>query len=200
MVTKLGVSNEISSWYIIITILFAYLAFIAFKNTLYYAKLVFKPEEASVFKKYGSPEEILKILEEINNTIEYEDKNLIISKNYISDKKNYSKIVAINDILGIHKLVHKTNFVIDYYQIVITDKYNEEITFNYTRNYEEKVNQLLLLIASKCPHAALGYTAKQREYINNNTIPLQNNNLYCKKCHSPIKSKDKYCHECGNKI
>ncbi len=201
-------------WLLLLLSFFAYTTFILLKNVLYYGKLVIFPKEAPVFKKYGSPEEITKILDEIDNTIEYEDKHLIISKNYISDKCDYSKIIHCDDILGIHKLIHKTNFVTDYYQIVLIDKYGEEITYKYKRSLEEKVNNLLIKIASKCKNAELGYTSKEREYIKKNIVPLPTKvkerttkktkkvlvEYKCPSCKKTINYKDKYCKECGFKI
>lgn len=211
--------EELNIWYIVFLVFVGFITFFSLRSMVYYAKIVIKPEEAPIFKKYGSPDNVLKILNEIENTIEYEDKNLVISKKYISDKKDYSKIVACNDVLGAHKLVHKTNFVIDYYQIVIIDKYNEEMTYKYGRDDEEKVNQLLILIGSKCKNAELGYTQKEREHIEKNKVDLvdnsnkktnikthvtedkQNDEEYkCPDCNNNIEFKDKFCKECGCKI
>lgn len=174
-------------------------------------KVAINPNSSDIFKKYGSPDKLNKILKEIEQTIEYEDKYLIISKNYISDKKDYEKIMACDDILGVHKLVHKTNFVVDYYQIVITDKYGQEASYTYKVKEEEKVNQLLMIIGKKCKNAELGYTQREQEHIKNNKVELPSNEILeedspeddeyeCPDCGNIIYYGDKFCKECGCKM
>ena len=169
--------------------------------------IIINPLKSDLFKKYGSPEEIAEILDEIETTIEYEDKHLIISKKYISDKKDYSKMVACDDVLGVHKLVHKTNYIVDYYQIVITDKYGNEITYSYPVKEEEKCDNLLMLIVSKCKNAKAGYTKQEQDYIKANkqtlpdTIKPKNEDEYiCPDCNNKILFGDKFCKECGCKL
>lgn len=169
--------------------------------------LIINPLKSDLFKRYGSPEEITNILDEIENTKEYEDKHLIISQNYISDRKIYSKIIACDDVLGVHKLVHKTNFVVDYYQIVITDKYGFEITYQYSVNEEEKCDKLLMMIAQKCKNAVIGYTKQEQEHIKENKQELPNNikekikyEYICPDCRKRIIYGDKFCKECGCKL
>lgn len=169
--------------------------------------VIIDPLKSDLFKKYGSPEEIAKILDEIDKTKEYEDKHLIISKNYISDKKDYSKIVACDDVLGVHKLVHKTNFVVDYFQIVITDKYGFEITYSYPVKEEEKCDKLLSVIAYKCKNAKAGYTKQEQEHIKANKQELPNiikqkveDEYICPDCNNKIIYGDKFCKECGCKL
>ena len=174
-------------------------------------KVAINPYSSDIFKKYGSPEKLNKILKEIEQTTEYEDKHLVISKNYISDKKVYEKIMACDDVLGVHKLVHKTNFVVDYYQIVITDKYGQEASYTYKVKEEEKVNQLLMVIAKKCKNAELGYTDKEQEHIKNNRVELKDSveeyedineidEYECPDCGNAILYGDKFCKECGCKM
>ena len=105
--------------------------------------LVINPAKSNLFKKYGSVEELEKIMEEIENTIEYEDNQIIVSKDYVADKKDFEKILAYKDILRVHKLVHKTNFVVDRYDVVLTDKYNFELSYSYPVKDEKKVDNLI---------------------------------------------------------
>lgn len=169
-------------------------------------KVAINPYSSDLFKKYGSPDKLNKILKEIEQTKEYEDKHLVISKNYISDKKDYEKITACDDVLGIHKLVHKTNFVVDYYQIVITDKYGQESTYTYGVKEEEKMHQLMTIIANKCKNAEVGYTSKEQQHIQNNKVKLNQSTetddeeYECPDCGNIIYYGDKFCKECGCKM
>ena len=132
------------------------------------------PLKSNIFQKYGSYRNLEKIIEEINNTIEYEDGEVIIAKNYIADPNDYERIIACNDVLRVHKLVRKKNFAVVSYSIVLTDKYNFELPFTYSKNEEEKVNKLLLMIGSKCPNAQLGYTKGTAQYVKENKENLPN--------------------------
>ena len=200
--------------YLLILASFGLFGYFSDKAFIRAIQLIIDPMKDDVFKKYGSPKKIAKIIEEIENSKIYEDKHLIISQNYISDKKDYSKIVLCNDVLGVHKLVHKTNYVIDYYQIVITDKYNQTTTYQYGRNEEEKVNELLIVIGSKCPNAELGYTKKEWEHIKENSVALpdeimddnennddfENEMFKCDNCGALVKESDTKCPHCGEKF
>lgn len=169
--------------------------------------IIIDPLKSDLFKKYGPPEKILDILDEIENTKEYEDKHLVISKNYISDKKDYSKIVACDDVLGVHKLVHKTNYVIDYYQIVIIDKYGLEIKYSYSVKNQDMCDKLLMVIAYKCKNAKVGYTKQEQDYIkaNRQKLPTNTNQKIqyeykCPDCNKKILYGDNFCKECGCKL
>lgn len=161
-------------------------------------KLVVNPFDSDILKKYGSVEKINAILEEIDNTKEYADDVIVISKKYISDPNVIEKIIACKDVLQIYKIVHKTNFIIDYYQIQLVDKYGEEIGYRF---YDlEKVNKILGILANKCVNACIGYTNDAQEYVNQNKIKLPKDVGYdyvCPNCSNDIEYGDKFCKECG---
>ncbi|MGN0974154.1 MAG: hypothetical protein ACI4OT_05365 [Bacilli bacterium] len=199
-------TQSIESSMIFVVIIFGLFAIpidISFYNIV---KLVIFPEKSDIFKKYGSVEKIQGILNEINNTKIYEDKHLIISENYICDTEDLEKIVKCVDVLGVHKLVHKTNFVIDYYKIIITDKYGHETSYVYKSSEEKLCNKLLSLIGSKCKNAELGYTKDEWDHINNNKIDLpetDSNSSYdykCPECNCFIDYGDKFCKNCSCKL
>ena len=168
--------------------------------------LVIDPSKSDIFKKYGTVEELEKIIEEIENTIEYEDKKIIIAENYVADKKDFEKILAYKDILRVHKLVHKTNFVIDRYDLVITDKYNFQTSYSYEVKEEHKVDELIILIGSKCSNAKLGYTREAESHIKKykedlpNAVSKNEEKYACPDCNEMISKNEKYCKNCGCKI
>lgn len=175
--------------------------------------LVIDPSKSDVFKKYGGLERLEKIMEEIENSIEFEDNQIIVSKNYVADKKNFEKIMAYKDILRVHKTVHKTNFVVDGYYVTITDKYNQVTSYRYHVSEEEKVDKLILMIGSKCENAKMGYTKESEEHIKKykqelpqNVIADNNKNneivkgYACPDCTEEIEEGDKFCKNCGCKI
>lgn len=137
--------------------------------------LLINPFRSDLFKKYGDVEKITEIYTEIQQSAEYEDDVLIVSKNYICDKKSVQKLIANNDVLGIHKFVHKTNLIIDYYAVVVIDKYGEEYYFCYKEDQEDKCLSALNYIATKCKNAEVGYTQDELDHVKNNKILLKAN-------------------------
>lgn len=179
--------------------LFCFFIYKTFFKSVY---LIIKPIKADIFRKYGSPQKIQKIVEEIEKTKIYEDRHLIISKKYISDKTDYSKILLCNDIIGVHKLVHSLNGRVDYYKIVLIDKYNDTITYQYNEKEENLVDQLLLAISSKCPNAEFGYDKKEWEHIKKNSIKLpkeikKDEQYKCDNCGAIVSEDALECPNCG---
>lgn len=204
-------SDDFKIWYLIVILIFGFFNYFLLTSFVHTVILIFNPLKADIFKKYGSPNQIANILEEIEGSIIYQDKSITISNDYICDLSNYDSIVKCEDVLGIHKLVHKTNFVTDYYQIVLTDKYGQEVSYKYKCRDEDKVNNLLQIIAERCPNAEWGYTEKQREYIRENSIKLpseikkEDNDskekiFKCDNCGAFVKEKDNFCPNCGEKF
>lgn len=192
----------------LIGILFGIMAYMIDKRIIELIGLISNPLRSDIFKKYGSPEQVKEIIDEIENSKEYEDKHLVISKNYISDKKDYEKIVACDDVLGAHKLIHKTNYVVDYIQIVIIDKYAHQSAYTYKPKEEEKCNQLLYLISQKCENAEVGYTKREADNIKNKKIQLPKTEIkkpkeyeyQCPDCGFKLDKESKFCKNCGCKI
>ena len=201
------------SWFMLIFFGFmgVVLSYVCVKSLL----VVIDPYKSDIFKKYGTSEELEKILQEIENTIEYQDDKIIVAQNYVADKNDYERILAYKDILRVHKLVHKTNFVIDGYSVVITDKYNQEVRYSYSAKEEEKVNGLLVMIGSKCDNAKFGYTKEAEQYVKENKVELppepvqvsknevsniKQVNYACPDCRNNIEVGDKFCKNCGCKI
>ena len=162
-------------------------------------RIIINPLKSDVFKKYGNLDRVAEIFKEIEATKIYEDKHMIISENYIIDKKDFEYLTAFDDILSVHKLVHSRNFSIDYYQIVIKDKYSNKITYKYEAYEDEKVDELILLIGSKSKNAKLGYTDEATKHVRENRVELpkeENSALYCPVCGSEVHFRDKTCKSC----
>ena len=112
--------------------------------------LTIKPHKHTVFKKYGTVEKLTQILKEIEDNVEYEDKQIIISKNYIADKKNLGKIIEYKDIKDVYKEKRYYRGVHAAYWLTIKDIYYIETRYFYMIKDEDIVNQLVKMIKSKC--------------------------------------------------
>lgn len=194
-----------------------------------YLKIVINPLSGPVFKKYGDESKIQEILNDINNNIEYQDRRIILSKQYIMEKNNIESIVPYENVLGVYKSVHKTNFVVDYYKIVITDKFNDSVYITYPRDEEEIMDKVISILALRCKNAKFGYSNETFKHINenkqdlktytsekndqsirNNEKNLKEDNTenkemnkekkYCTKCGKLIEEEWTFCNYCGNKL
>lgn len=97
---------------------------------------------------------------------------LLCQKNTFYKKNDFASLIALEDVLGIHKLQHQTNFATDYYGVVLTDKYGYQHSYTYHLNDEKKCDELILITANLCKNAEIGYTKQQRKHIKENTVEL----------------------------
>lgn len=154
----------IISIFVLFFVAFAY-GFV--KNFYYYLH----PNKNNIYNLYGNLDDVVN---EISSSIEYDDKQIIISKNYIICKKDYRKLVHLNDILGVYIQVHKTNYVTDSYNIIVHNKYNDVYNFEYS-NYEKDIaNNVLAILTFKCKNAKFGYTNETLQYVHNNIVEKNN--------------------------
>ena len=203
-----GLISEEKEWFMILFMaIFAIpMDWLAIKSLL----IAINPLKSKIFQKYGSYQNLQRIIDEINNTVEYKDKEIIISKNYVADPNDYERIVACDDILRVHKFIKKKNFAVVSYSVVLTDKYGFELHFTYSENQEKKVDELLLMIGSKCKNAQFGYTKATSKYINENKEELPKRSMeeikkdiiiQCKVCGKEIKYNEYgTCEDCHKKI
>jgi len=157
---------------------------------------IINPLKDPVFRKYGSPKKIKEILNELNSNIVYEDENIIMSDKYITEKKDFSGLIAFEDVLGIHKLQHKKNGFTNYYGVILTDKYGYEHRYTYQVQNENKCDELIMITANLCPNAVVGYTNQQKQHIKENKVELKE---------LPIDSDDEEketftCDNCGTEV
>lgn len=162
---------------------------------------VINPLKSTIFKKYGNIDKIEEIIDEIENDIEYQDKRIIVSRNYVLDKKDVENLVAYKDILRVHKYIHKTNFQMDGCGLVITDKYGDELRYLYGDSGERTVDKLIYMISEKTSKAKVGYTTEAAQYVEKNKIDIDEKLIQCKVCGKSIEENEYgTCFECHQKI
>lgn len=167
--------------------------------------IIINPLKSDVFKKYGSPDKVATIINEIENTQIFNDGNIIIASKYICGYDDYTKLVACDNVLGAHKLVHKTNFVIDYYMVLVTDKYGLEIGFKYGKDEEDECDKIIAIIGDVCKNAKLGYTNEEQKHIERNRVmledkPEKDDMFICPDCGNQVTYGDKFCKNCACKL
>ncbi len=140
--------------------------------------VIISPASSMIFKKYGNSNEIEKILNKINNNIVYQDDSIIISKDYAMKKNDIESIVSFDNVLAVYKMINKQTGVIVSvsYQVAIIDKYNDLISFSYSKDEEEKANEVISILAKKCKNAKIGYSQETLQYVKNNKVSLNGRN------------------------
>ena len=134
--------------------------------------IAINPLREPVFRKYGSPKVIKGILDEIEKTKIYSDDRIVISKNYVYDGKNFATLVARKDILRVHKIVKRVNGVIDYYEVAITDKYNEMFRYKFYKSELELADEIMLYLGVTNEKTKLGWSQETMNYVHENKEKL----------------------------
>ena len=141
------ISSSVKGFYFVVALVMLFVVTIVFflllRNYLNVIKIAINPLKASVFKKYGDINSIIKIIDEINNTIEYEDNIIVIAKEYIYHKNDYSTILAKKDIKHIHKTLYRVNWMKRAYEVSIVDKYNDVFHYKYHYTKESTVDLII---------------------------------------------------------
>ena len=125
------------------------------KDFLNNLRIYKNPKYSIIFKKYGNEKQITSIIKNINKKIEFKDNNMIISDEYILGLKDVEYIIKLDDVKKIYKCVHKFNNTINYYSIVIIDKYNDIFLFKYPKVKEKDIIELIKFIHKKCKYSKL---------------------------------------------
>ncbi len=141
------------------------LTFFLLSSSIKYFQLYLNPSKIDILEKYP---DLDKIILEINNNSVYSDEVVSISDNYIVSKKDYRNLFKLDEILGVYLNVHKTNYVIDAYNIVITDKYNKTSFFTYASNQKGILDNAMNVLTHKCTNAKFGYNKETLNYIKEN--------------------------------
>ena len=127
--------------------------------------LIINPFNSAVFKKYGDIQCVENIYREIEATTEHEDDVIIVSKNFLCDKRRAEVLIACDDVVELHKVIHARNLIVVYVEIVITDKFGDEHNFMYKTHRADECDSLLNHIAGKCKNAVVGYTQNEFDHI-----------------------------------
>ena len=135
-------------------------------------KMYFHPENIPVFKIFGGEENVVNIINDIEKNPEYNDGKLLINDKYLLPRKEKEDLMKLEDVLGVYIRVHKTNYVIDRYNIVITNKYNESHWATYYPNEKDLLEKTMDVLVLKCKNAKFGYSNETLKHINDNLIKI----------------------------
>lgn len=138
------------------------------------------------FKKYINPKKygILKIypniydiINEINNTVEYEDRKLVISTNYLISKADYTNLISLNNLARIHiseirnwgKSLYRP--IIGYYLFFLELDGTKKNVY-YDIDQKQEMQDVISVLELKCPNITSGYS---QESMDNNLFSASKN-------------------------
>lgn len=197
--------KELDIFYLVLILFFGSVTFLLLYKLLKIAFIMIRPSNSNLFLRYGGLDNIERIISEINLTIEYEVNDVVVSKKYILDRRDYRKLTHLNDILNIYKVEQRTNGFTDYYYLVMTDKYGFDFRYKFYRSEWMKLNFLYMHLKNNCS-AKFGFSEESKNYVKNNIIKIEKNveeinrKYYCPDCKDQIEKDDKFCRKCGCKM
>lgn len=137
-------------------------------------KKYINPEKYGILKKYPN---IHDIINEINDTVEYEDRKLVISTKYLISKKDYTKIISLRNLDRIHISV-KQNWgkslyrpIIGYY-LFFLELDGTKKNIYYDIDQKQEMQDVISVLELKCPNITSGYN---QESMDNNLFSAPKN-------------------------
>lgn len=104
-----------------------------------------------VLQRYGSINDIANLVEDETRTALFKTENVLIGKRLVLFAHD---VMNIDEIINVHKYIHKTNFKVDFVGLVFKDKYEREVTIKWN---EDEATQIMECLLSLNPDIGIGY-------------------------------------------
>ncbi|MCI6266009.1 MAG: hypothetical protein MR598_04095 [Erysipelotrichaceae bacterium] len=137
-----------------------------------YIKIFLNPLENMVYKIYGSEERVNHFLTEIDETVDYIDDEVIVSKRFLLDRDNCSFMFYLEDIIVIYQMRARRGCA---NILVVKDKYGRVAKLKYSDFLykQEVVEDLLKLLIERCPNAIVGFSGGDEENLNHQKVDVE---------------------------
>lgn len=155
-------------------IVIAFLLFVLAGIALIYLGVDYlKGEKSSFIKKRSN---IMELADDIENNLVFENKFIVISNKAIANKKDITRIAALNDVLAIYERIYRTNGIVTSHIVNLELRDGRSISINvYARKKDTKDN-LVLTISKYCPNAKVGYSGEMLSYLREQRKEYKKNN------------------------
>lgn len=137
-------------------------------------KMAVAPQKATVFRKYGEPEEIADRINRGLENILLEQRDVIVTEEYILRRKCYETFVPLTDIMWMYRKEHRTNGVLDSIALVVFDRYGEqyEYPFSLKKQFAGDMDFVFGEISKRVPDCILGYNPVNMAHAKENKKPI----------------------------
>ena len=160
--------------------------------------LYLNPFNSPKLKRFGTPEEITSIIRKLLKNADYKDDVIIMSQKYICGKDNFSSLMALKDIISVHKIgTLETSFL----SISVKDKYGKEAIFTYEYDSnKKKTNSLVDNVIKMIRERSKNLTDDHNEEIEDDdyeTVDNEEEYFTCDNCGAKVKEDANKCPKCG---
>lgn len=137
-------------------------------------KMALATEKATVFRKYGDPDEIADRINRGLDHILLEQRDVIVTEEYILRRKQYETFVPLADIMLMYRKEHRTNGILDSIALVVHDRCGEqyEYPFSLKKNAAGDMDYAVGEITKRVPECIVGYNPVNMAYVKTNKKPI----------------------------
>ncbi len=137
-------------------------------------KIAVAPQKTTVFRKYGTPDEIADRINRGLESIILEQRNTVVTEDYILYRKHYETFVPLADVMLMYRKEHRTNGVLDSIALVVHDRYGEsyEYPFLMGKKYAADMEYAVGEISKRAPDCIIGYNQANIAYVKEHKEPI----------------------------
>lgn len=137
-------------------------------------KVALQPRRATVFRKYGAPDEIADRIFLGRENVLLEQSYVIITEDYILHRKHYETFVPLADILLVYRKEHRTNGILDSISLVVHDRYGDsyEYPFKMGKKFAGDMDFAVGEMIKRMPNCRLGYDKQNLQYVKEQKLPI----------------------------
>lgn len=137
-------------------------------------KVALQPRRATVFRKYGTPDEIADRIFLGRENVLLEQSYVVITEDYILHRKHYETFVPIADILLVYRKEHRTNGILDSISLVVHDRYGDsyEYPFKMGKKFAGDMDFAVGEMIKRMPDCRVGYDKQNLQYVKEQKLPI----------------------------
>lgn len=144
------------------------------KKGLHTLKIALNPRKATVFRKYGDPDEIADRIHKGLESILLEQREVVVTEEYILRRKHYETFVPLADIMLMYRKEHRTYGMLDSISLIVHDRYGEQYEYPFTlkKKNASDMDYVAGEITKRTPDCICGYDSANLAYVKEHQVPI----------------------------
>lgn len=132
------------------------------------------PENAKLFRKFGSPEEIAAQIAAGVGSCLVDTKRVYVTDKFIMQKKSLESFMPYSHVVLAYKKEHSTNGIKDGVFLTVHDVYGDSIDYPFplSRKKAEEMDRTAAVIGGAAPMCRFGYTGENLKYAKSVKRPI----------------------------